>query len=68
MTTVNGEDDVPVCLDACSKISLIILARKIKMKKQYCYWKIFIFFLNLEGVYKMLCKWGILWTINLLYR
>ena len=62
VTTVNGEDDVPVCLDACSdkKNSLITLARKIKvkrkMKKQYCHWKIFNFSLNLEAVYKMLCK------------
>ena len=76
MTTVNGEDDVPVSLDACSdtweKNSLITWARKIKvkskMKKQYCHWKIFNFSLNLENVYKMLCKWGILWTIYLLYR
>ena len=54
------------------KNSLITLARKIKvkskMKKQYCRWKIFNFSLNLEAVYKMLCKWGILWTIYLLYR
>ena len=52
--------------------SLITLARKIKvkskMKKQYCHWKIFNFSLNLEAVYKMLCKWGILWTIYLLCR
>ena len=54
------------------KNSLITLARKIKvnskMKKQYYYWKIFNFSLNLEAIYKMLCKWGILWTIYLLYR
>ena len=72
-TTVNGEDDVPVCLDACSdkKNYLITLARKIKVNskmKQYCHWKIFNFSLNLEAVYKMLCKWGILWTIYLLCR
>ena len=53
------------------KNSLITLARKIKekskMKKQYCHWKIFNFSLNLEAVYKMQCKWGILWTIYLLW-
>ena len=27
-----------------------------------------LFSLNLEAVYKMLCKWGILWTMYLLYR
>ena len=27
-----------------------------------------LFPLNLEAVYKMLCKWGILWTMYLLYR
>ena len=60
MTTVNGEDDVPVCLDACWEEEFFDnLGQKIKMKKQYCYWKIFIFPLNLEGVYKMLYKWGI---------
>ena len=37
-------------------------------KKQYCHWKIFNFSLNLEAIYKMLCKWGILWTIYLQYR
>ena len=54
------------------KNSLKNLARKIKvkskMKKQYCHWKIFNFSLNLEAIYKMLCKRGILWTIYLLYR
>ena len=39
VTTVNGEDDVPVCLDACSDTweeeFFITLARKIK--KQYCH-------------------------------
>ena len=54
------------------KNSLITLTRKIKVKskikKQYCHWKIFNFSLNPEAVYKMLCKWGILWTIYLLYR
>ena len=71
---VNGEDDVPVCMLVQilgKKNSLIIMARKIKvkikMKKQYCHCKIFNFSLNLEGVYNMLCKWGILWTIYLLY-
>ena len=77
MTTVNGVDDVPVCLeDACSdswvEEFFDNLGRKIKvkskMKKQYCHWKIFNFSLNLEAVYKMLYKWGILWTIYLLYR
>ena len=74
VTTVNGEDDVPVCLDACSDTweEEFFDNRKIKvkskMKKQYCHWKIFNFSLNLEAVYKMLCKWGILWTIYLLCR
>ena len=70
---VNGEDDVPVCLDACSDTweeeFFDSLGQedqvKIKMKKQYCHWN---FSLNIEGVYKILCKWGILWTIYLLYR
>ena len=45
------------------------LQSKIKSYKEaICHWKICNFSLNLEGVYKMLCKWGILWTIYLLYR
>ena len=76
VTTVNGEDDVPVCLDACSDTweeeFFDNLGQedqgKSKMKKQYCHWKIFNFSLNLDAVYKMLYKWGILWTIYLLCR
>ena len=76
MTTVNGEDDVPVCLDACSDTweeeffdnlgqedqgeeqdeEAILSLEDIQLS------------LNLEAVYKMLCKWGILWTIYLLCR
>ena len=76
MTGVNGEDDVPVCLDACSDTweeeffdnlgqedqgkeqdeEAILSLEDIQLS------------LNLEAVYKMLCKWGILWTIYLLCR
>ena len=76
MTTVNGEDDVPVCLDACSDTweeeffdnlgqedqgeeqdeEAILSLEDIQL------------FLESRGLYKMLCKWGILWTIYLLYR
>ena len=76
VTTVNGEDDVPVCLDACSDTSeeeffdnlgqedqgkeqdeeAILSLEDIKLS------------LNLEAIYKMFCKWGILWTIYLLCR
>ena len=54
VTTVNGEDDVPVCLDACSDTweEEFFDARKIKvkskMKKIYCHWKILNFSLNLS--------------------
>ena len=67
---MNGEDDVPVCLDACSDTwEEEFFDNLVQVKKQYCHWKIFNFSLNLGGVYKMLWKWGILWTIYLLlYR
>ena len=95
VSTLNGEDDVPVCLDACSDTweeeffdnlgqqdqgeedsdneqpspEFEPPPSKIRViKKQYCHWKKFNFSLNLESVFKMLCKWGILWTIYLLYR
>ena len=65
MTTVNGEDEDPVCLDACSdtweeEFFDNLGQVKSKMKKQYCHWKIFNFSLNLEAVDTMLYKWGIL--------
>ena len=76
VTIVNGEDDVPVCLDACSDTweeeFFDNLGQEDQGKEQdeeaYYHWKIFNFSLNLEAVYKMLCKWGILWTIYLLCR
>ena len=75
MTTVNGEDDVPVCLDACSDTSEEEFFDNLGQEDQgeeqdekYCHWKMFNFSLNLEAVYKMLCKWGMLLTIYLLYR
>ena len=65
---VNGEDDVPVCVDACSHIweeeFFDILGQEDQREDQdeeaICHWKIFNFSLNLEGIYKMLCRWGIL--------
>ena len=76
MTTVNGEDDVPVCLDACSDTweeeFFDNLGQEDQGEEQdeeaILSLEIFNFSLNLKAVYKMLCKWGILWTIYLLYR
>ena len=77
MTTVNGEDDVPVCLDACSDTweeeFFDNLGQEDQGKEQdeeaiLSLEDKFNFSLNLEAVYKMLCKWGILWTIYLLCR
>ena len=76
VTTVNGEEDVPVCLDACSDTweeeFFDNLGQEDQGKEQdeeaILSLKIFNFSLNLEVVYKMLCKWGILWTIYLLCR
>ena len=73
VTTVNGEDDAPVCLDACSDTweeeLFDNLGQEDQGKEQDdCHWRIFKFSLNLEAVYKMLCKWGILWTTYLLCR
>ena len=76
MTTVNGEDDVPVCLDACSDTweeeFFDNLGQEDQGKEQdieaILSLEDFNFSLNLEAVYKMLCKWAILWTIYLLCR
>ena len=76
MTTVNGEDDVPVCLDACSDTweeeFFDNLGQEDQAKEQdeeaILSLEDIQLSLNLEAVYKMLCKWGILWTIYLLCR
>ena len=70
---VNGEDDVPVCSDACSDTWEEEFFDNLgpddkgedqdegdSDNEQPV--------LNLKGVYKMLCKWRILWTIYLQYR
>ena len=56
MTTVSGEDDVPVCLNACSdtweEYFFDNLGQEDQSEDQdeeaICHWKIFIFSLNLE--------------------
>ena len=74
MTTVNGEDDVPVCLDACSDTweeeFFDNLGQEDQGKEQdeEAILSLEDIQLFLEAVYKMLCKWGILWTIYLLRR
>ena len=77
VTAVNGEDDVPVCLDACSDTweeeFFNNLGQEDQGKEQDEEEAILSlediqFSRNLEAVYKMLCKWGILWTIYLLCR
>ena len=63
MTTVNGEDDVPVCLDACSDEEQFFdnLGQDDQGEEQdeeaILSLEIFNFSLNLEAVYKMLCRW-----------
>ena len=63
MTTVNGEDDVPVCLDACSDTweeeffdNLGQEDQGEEQDEEAIFWKISNISLNLEAVYKMLCK------------
>ena len=76
VTTVNGEDDVPVCLDACSDTweeeFFDNLSQEDQGKEQdeeaILSLEDIQLSLNLEAIYKMLCKWGILWTIYLLCR
>ena len=76
MTTVNGENDVPVCLDVCSDTSeeefFDNLGQEYQGEEQdeeaILSLEDINFSLNLEAIYKMLCKWGISWTIYLLYR
>ena len=69
MTTVNGEDDVPVCLDASSDTWEEEFFDNLGQEDQDEE-----AILSLEDIqlflesHKMLCKWGSLWTIDLLYR
>ena len=65
VTTVNGEDDVPVCLDACSDTweeeFFDNLGQEDKGKEQdedeEAILSLEDIQLFLEAVYKMLCKW-----------
>ena len=61
MTTVNGEDNVPVCLDACSDTwEEDNLGQEDQGEEQDEEAILSLnFSLNLVAVYKMLCKWGI---------
>ena len=71
VTTVNGEDDAPVCLDACSDTweeEFFDNLGQEDQGKEQDEEAILSLELFLEAVYKMLCKWGILWTIYLLCR